>query len=66
MSIRIVKEGKIPPKPVYEATCSHCSTEFEYNLEDLSLVRTYYVKLARVSCPTCGSYVLHNHDKQRK
>lgn len=50
MAIKIIKEGKIKPEPVFVYTCNGCDTVFTYTKEDV------YINLFGneiVKCPLC-------------
>lgn len=60
----IIHRGVVPPpapKPRYRATCSRCSTVFEYETEDIG--GTYYIGRGfgprYTQCPLCEVAVRH-------
>lgn len=55
---KILKQGNTSKKWVTH--CYQCDTEFEYEIEDLHY--NHYVHRQCVSCPGCGSEIVHYVD----
>lgn len=54
--MRIIKEGKLPPKEK-KMTCSECGCVFMYDRSD---VKTEQRDGDFVICPTCGKFITVN------
>jgi RNase P subunit RPR2 len=52
--MRIIKEGKLPEKEIFQITCKNCSTVFEFFREEANVTRDQregdYLSIA---CPLC-------------
>lgn len=55
---KILKQVNTSKKWV--AHCFTCDTEFEYESEDLHYNK--YINHSTVSCPNCGSEILHRYN----
>ena len=55
---KILKQGSISKKWITH--CFTCDTEFEYEAEDLHY--NSYIHRSCVSCPCCGSEIVHRKD----
>lgn len=65
--MKVIREGKVPPEPVYEGTCSHCNCQFEcdwYELHGALELEMFWgtlhskrVKDSIAFCPTCSRSV---------
>ncbi len=60
MAIKTIREGKIPPKPVYHGTCSYCGWMGECDVEDARVCGNPQdaVRDRFINCPTCMRHVI--------
>ena len=56
IDMRIIKEGKLPPKEK-EMTCQECGCVFMYERSDVVCDERYG---CYVVCPTCGKFITIN------
>lgn len=58
MTIRIIKQGKLPEEKVYRFTCYHCKTEFTAQEKDGNKTYNQHDGTSvTVSCPLCNHQV---------
>lgn len=58
--MKIIKEGKLPPAPIYQHTCTKCETVYEYEFSDLH----YWGEFRgnghyTIKCPMCNDIHFH-------
>jgi hypothetical protein len=56
MSVRVIKEGKLPAKDEYYLKCNNCKCEFEFLREDTGVAPHYDQRdgnYLSIDCPTC-------------
>jgi hypothetical protein len=56
--MRIIREGTLPEKQLYTATCWKCTTEFEFSrIEATEVPDQRDGNYLRINCPLCKSSV---------
>lgn len=54
MTIKIIKEGRLPPKPEHQHTCTVCTCVFSYQYGDTKY--DYPNRAEFIFCPFCQDH----------
>lgn len=53
MAVKIIRQGTKPEDVVYEVTCRHCTTVFQFARGDAETVYDRTGDFMRIKCPFC-------------
>ena len=51
--MRIIKQGQLPEEKVYQTTCMHCKTVFEFKRHEGTVESHRNEDYVSVNCPFC-------------